>query len=291
MNTEPAPLAESDTVIVVSDSADPVAIRASRSKSGVIHVDELCDFMTVQPWPEMLRIEVPDFFNDAVRGARVINRIFSLHGTKVAAMLRAEKVDVRWFHIRIRPWLDLAACLAHDTGTRGVSRTLLPLDAQWFEIKRGAPEVLTPDFIRSRGWERPDLSRLDNPFQKSVWSLFDWKMERAMTREEKESSQFHVSKPRGVPLIPWYLGRSAQGVYFPGKQVDVDHAAIRRIVSVARKVFRSDAGEMLLFAEGASLRFHAFSPLLATIAAFVDVTREIDEWICCGHQGELRVPL
>lgn len=289
MSTESMAQADSRTVVITSDLDDFVARRASALRAAVLHVDDLCECISTRPWPEVLKVDLPDYFKAAVRGAYVINRIFSLAGTKVASRLKAEGIDERWFHIRIQPLLELADCLAHDTGTRGVSRTLLPLDAQWFEIKRVGCEVSTPDFIRGRGRERPNVAALREPIQKSAWSLFEWKEERSMTWEESQDNQFYVSRPTGIPVIAWYLGRSVHGFHCPGKTAEIDQVAIRAISSKARAAFRSDAGEMLLFLDGRTLCFHAFSPLLATVERVDGVAGKIDGWIMNGRRGAFDV--
>lgn len=267
------------TIVIYADPTDPVALAAHHGGVQTLHIDELAEFSSAQPWPEVLRIEMPVAIEQCVRGARIVNRLFSLDDTAMGAMLQQSGVDLRWLHIRLKPLLDLGISLAHDTGTRGVSRTLMPLNVQWFEMKRTLPDVVTPEFVYSFGYEAPDLSGLDVPMQKSVWSLFDWKEERHLSDEERARHQFHVSAPRGVPVISWFLGKQDAGMVFPRGPADIDQDMLGQINAAARKAFCSDLGEILLYADGSTLRFQAYSPFLKSAVNETDLSARLSAWL------------
>lgn len=273
------------TLVIYADLNDPVAQAAQHAGVETLHIDQLVEFSSAQPWPEVLRMEIPAAIEQSVRGARIVNRLFSLDGTAMGTLLQQSGVDPRWLHIRLQPLLELGASLAHDTGTRGVSRTLMPLNVQWFEMKRMLPNVVTPDFVYSFGYEPPDLSGLEAPMQKSVWSLFDWKEERHLSDEERARHQFHVSAPTGVPIISWFLGNQEAGLMFPRGPAEIDRGVLSQINAAARKAFQSELGEILLYADGAGLRFQAYSPFLKSAIGEPGMSARLSDWLARSHEA------
>ncbi|WP_435014237.1 hypothetical protein [Xanthomonas arboricola] len=256
------------TVVLYSDRQDPIALQALRStQSNVacVHVDQLIPLLARQDWPEILRMATTADIEKIFAGSKIINRAFALAGTELSSCLAAWGVDERWFHIRLQGLLGLGSAVSYDTGVRGVSRSLLPLNAQWFEMKRSLPDLPTPHFEYGFGYEHPDISAMTGPLQKSVWSLFDWKIERHLSPDEARRHQFFVEAPVGVPLIAYFVG-SAVEVLWPRERVEVDLSRVNEVAEVARRVFRAEAGEVLLYAEDQGLRFYAFSPHLLSVA-------------------------
>lgn len=274
------------TIVLYTDHADPVARRAARSGADLLHLDDLLPRVRAGSWPAVLDFEPSAEMRERFIGARVVNRVFSLANTRMDGFLRDNGIDARWLHIRLQSLLDSAASVCHDTGVRGVSRTLMPLNVQWFELKRVLADIQTPDFVYSIGYEAPDLRGLVDPLQKSVWSLFDWKQERNLLPEEKRRHQFFVSRPQGVPLVAYFCGESAHGVHFPrGETVPFDLERVRAINQAARRAFRSETGELLLFAEGGQLRFHAFSPYLLSVAEEPAMVDMLDKWLAADDSS------
>lgn len=274
------------TIVLYTDHADPVARRAARSGADLLHLDDLLPRVRAGSWPAVLDFEPSAEMRERFIGARVVNRVFSLANTHMDGFLRDSGIDARWLHIRLQSLLDSAASVCHDTGVRGVSRTLMPLNVQWFELKRVLADIQTPDFVYSIGYEAPELRGLVDPLQKSVWSLFDWKQERNLLPEEKRRHQFFVSRPQGVPLVAYFCGESAHGVHFPrGEAVPFDLERVRAINQAARRAFRSETGELLLFAEGGQLRFHAFSPYLLSVAEEPAMVDMLDKWLAADDSS------
>ncbi|XQA62702.1 hypothetical protein ACM9XD_04905 [Xanthomonas sacchari] len=275
------------TLIVYSSSEDPVAACgaacAASQQVSVMHVDELLPFLSTHAWPQILQLQVPAEIRDRFSNARIINRVFSLSGTQLIAFLHKHQVDERWFHIRLQDLFLLGRSLAHDTGVRGVSKSLLPLNAQWFGIRRALPNLQVPRFSYAFGYERSDLTEFSSPLQKSVWSLFDWREERHLPASEADRHQFHVERPIGTPVIFYFLGDDFHTVHFPQEAVDVDHARIASINRAARSAFHSELGEVLLYAEGTDLRFYAFSPYLLSVASKPSFGQELEEWLLSGR--------
>lgn len=267
------------TIVIYADPTDPVVLAAQHASVQTLHIDELIHFSSAQPWPEVFRMEISASVKQAVHGARIVNRLFSLDRTAMGAMLQQSGVDLRWLHIRLHPLLALGTSLVHDTGTRGVSRSLLPLNVQWFEIKRAMPAITTPEFAYSFGYESPDLSGLEEPMQKSVWSLFDWKQESQLSEEERRRHQFHVSAPKGVPIIFWFLGNEDTGLVFPRGSAEIDQDLLLQINAAARKAFCTELGEILLYTHSNTLRFQAYSPFLRSAASAPQMSARMGAWL------------
>ena len=277
-------------VLLYSSPEDPVAtcglVRSSKdSDVKAIHIDELLPFFSARPWPEILRVEAIPELRQVFAGARIVNRIFNLSHTQTLQYLNEHSIDERWLHIRLRKILGIGGSLSYDTGVRGVSRSLLPLNAQWFEIRRILPNLAIPEFTYAFGYEQADLTALNDPIQKSVWSLFDWKEERHLSIDEARRHQFFVERPKGVPLISYFLGKDFSAVHFPREAMTIDAARIDEINHAARSAFKSECGELLLYAEGQELRFYAFSPYLSSIAATPSFERDLEEWLHSNHES------
>ena len=267
------------TIVIYSDEDDVVALRARATGVPSIHIDELVPALEARPWPENLRLSPGSQTVQLFRNARVINRVFILEGTCVADFLRRHCIDMRWFHIRLQSLLAIGESLCHDTGCLGVSRSLAPLNIQWFEIKREMQDLKTPDFAYGVGYEAADLSHVQDPMQKSVWSLFDWKNETRLDEEERTRHQFHVARPKGVPAIAWFLGGEQNGLHFPREKAGIDAALLEQIARAAARAFRSDIGEMLLYVTGNVVTFHAFSPFLRSVSCCGSALESLDAWL------------
>lgn len=277
------------TIVIYSDEKDAVAVRARATGVPSIHIDALLPALEARPWPENLRLSPGAQTVELFRNARVINRVFILEGTCVADFLRRHCIDVRWFHIRLQSLLAIGDSLCHDTGCLGVSRSLAPLNVQWFEIKREMQDAQTPEFAYGVGYEAPDLSHVQDPMQKSVWSLFDWKSETRLDEDERVQHQFHVARPKGTPAIAWYFGADHNGLHFPRETVGIDADLLDRMTRAAARAFRSDIGEMLLYVTGDAVTFHAFSPFLRSVSCCGSVSESLDAWLVAAMEGQEHV--
>lgn len=267
------------TIVIYSDKKDVVAMRANATGVPSIHIDELITALEARPWPENLRLSPGIQTVERFRNARVINRVFILEGTGVADFLREHCIDTRWFHIRLQSLLAIGESLCHDTGGLGVSRSLAPLNVQWFEIKREMQDARTPEFAYGVGYEAADLSHVQDPMQKSVWSLFDWKKETRLGEDERAQHQFHVARPKGIPAIAWFFGGDHRGLHFPRDTVEIDAVLLERMTRAAARAFRSDIGEMLLYVTGSVVTFHAFSPFLRSVSCCASASEPLDDWL------------
>ncbi|WP_045728409.1 hypothetical protein [Xanthomonas sp. GPE 39] len=277
-------------VVLYSDRNDPIALKAmgeASSEIACIHVDQLIPLFARQDWPKVLDMTTTADIEAVFSGAKIINRAFTLSGTELSSCLSAWGVDERWFHIRLQGLLKLGMSVSYDTGVRGVSRSLLPLNAQWFEMKRSLPDLLTPAFEYGFAYEHPDISALASPLQKSVWSLFDWKVERHLSPDEAKRHQFFVEAPNGVPFIAYFVGDTLE-VFWPRERVDVDLGQVKELVNAARRVFCAETGEVLLYAEDQSLRFYAFSPHMLSVAEEPAFQAMLGNWLAPTHFDAVR---
>ncbi|GLQ89167.1 hypothetical protein [Dyella flagellata] len=269
------------TVVLYSQCNDPLvaAIKASGKKWLFLHVDELLDGLSIKPWPVLLDLTVPSAWKEQIVDASVVNRLFSFEGTTCMARLSEARINERWLHARLDTLLATASVLSHDTGVRGVSRSLLPLNAQWFHMRTGQSAVSTPRFSYATGFEEPDNGELDDPMQKSVWSLFDWKSERHLPSTEARRHRFFVDRPTGTPLVCFFAGEQAPAWFFPKQEAEFDDEALTISARTAQRVFLSDIGEMLLYvnADG-SLVFHAFSPYLQSAIRSPEFSEYLNRW-------------
>ena len=269
------------TVVLYSQEADPLvtALKAGEGEWSFLHVDELVDRLRVKPWPTILDIIIPGALSERIRGMPVVNRLFSFEGTACLDKLAGARVNERWLHARLDSLLASASALAHDTGVRGISRSLLPLNAQWFCMRTAQDAVSIPHFSYATGFEESNNEGLGDPMQKSIWSLFDWKTERHLLPSEARRHRFFVDRPRGMPLISFFAGKQSPGWVFPRETTPFDHHALNIAVQAARRVFMSDVGEMLFYVQpDGSLVFHAFSPHLLSAAKTPGFSAYISGW-------------
>lgn len=269
-------------VILYSNHDDPLVAAARHSGDRVadfMHVDELLPFLSREEWPVWLTAAFPESLVCRLRGAFVINRIFSITGTRTEDALWQWGRDERWLHIRLDGLIRATAWRAHDIGVRGVSHCLLPLNTQWFRAAQYDPGIAIPSFSYAVGYEEPDLTGLVDPMQKSVWSLFDWKEEHHILPAEKMRHRFVVEKPAGLPLFGHFYGNSVHAT-FPRGSAAFASEQVERIARACRIQFKSDVGEFLAYLEeDGTLRFHAFSPYMLSAATDPSFARHVRSWL------------
>ena len=269
--------------ILHADAEDPVARIAATLRDSldveILQVDALLPRLEVRAWPQMLHLAVEGDQGSTSGPGHVINRLFSLSGTGIGRYLKTNRRDERWLHVRLQNYFAGAMSLAYDQGVRGVSRSLLPLNAQWLSIQQALPSIRVPRFSYGFGYQRPDIAGLDNPMQKSVWSLFDWKEEHHLPAAEESRHQFFVERPFGKPLIAYFFGDSVGRSDQPGGAGTADDAELQRICMAARKAFRAEAGELLLYQQTQGLVFHAFSPYMRSAQVLPQFELDAIAWL------------
>jgi len=273
-------MSASQVLICYSDHNDPlVRIARECERDGsfhLVHVDEILPYAQPVEWPEVLRIALPEKFAQRFDTTLTINRLFNFANTETSSKLLEWGVNERWLHIKVSKYLLRGRQLAHDLGQRGVSRCLLPLNTQWFLLNREDASFPTPMFSFAMGYEAPQLEIMAHPMQKSVWSFFDWKEEQTITPLETRRHRFFVDSPTGIPVIAFYFGSDVEYV-FPKQSTTVDRNMYERLAHAARKIFRSEAGELLTYMEDdRTVRFYGFSPFLYS-------SRISDRFMELGH--------
>jgi hypothetical protein len=213
----------------------------------------------------MLEAAFPIEIKKLFRGAAVVNRVFSLRGTRFGDLIASLGLHELWAYHVITPLLRSASFLAHDYGTRGVSRSLLPLNCQWFLLDRAQEPIELPAFAYGFGRAIPNLHKFNEPMQKSIWSLYDWKEETRLSSNEKIWHRFYVEKPTGTPVICYFSGDSFDFSFPHGDILDVDVDAYQTLVKAARSQFKSYFGELLTYIDQRKATFRAFSPYLLSV--------------------------
>jgi len=246
----------------------------------LIHIDELADWLKAMQWPIIAEVDFPSYISNLFENNIVVNRIFTLEDTKINDHIKELEIDERWIHIRLMKLLASARRLTHDTGVRGVSRSLLPLNTQWFQIRQANTDIRLPKFVYGMGLEIPsDFNELSAPIQKSIWSIFDWREERHISDLERNRNLFFVERPIGIPIIIHYYGEK-HFCYFPKEFTTLDTNVVDRIVTICSRVFKSEFGEILLYKEEDNLlRFYSFSPYLYSAAIDVRFEKCIGTWV------------
>ena len=257
-------------LVLFSASNDPIAA-AAKNHSGfdVIHVDELESAISCADWPNILDIRFSAEILKRFEGVTLHNRLFSTDGTRVERKLFSWGYEIQWMHVALRTIYHRAKAIVHDPGVRGMSRSLLPLNTQWWLLQsNGVCEV--PNYVYSFGTTEPDVRHLKNPMKKSIWSLHDWKEERHFGHSEGHWHPFYVERPTGTPVICNFVGGDV-GFVFPKERRDVN---LEHFHSLARSVsysFQSLIGEFLTYVQDdGTVRFYAFSPLLTASATDSD---------------------
>lgn len=247
----------------------------------LVEFEEIARHLQPTPWPQVVTASYPDDLIDTFRDAHVINRVFNIDPDIVQSGLLAHGPHELWLHVITQPLLNSAASLAHDMGTRGVSRSLPPLNTQWLSMSdAGRNGIKVPHFVFGFGGADPDVSGVQNSMQKSIWSYFDWKVERHLPRAEKGWHKFFVESPAGEPVICHYLGAHTWQTFPRGQALDLDEEQMASIIARARICFASSIGEVLLYLEeGGQLRFHAFSPHLSAAVQSEAFPQTVERWI------------
>jgi hypothetical protein len=256
-------------VVVYSNHNDPV-VGSLLKIAGVegLHVDEISESLgdPLHIWNfSQKNAPIAKRYFPVFDQKLVINRVFTLKGTELSTGLRRLGFSDSWGNIIIKDLLKYSSKYTHDVGGRGVSMSLLPLHLQWFYADRNLKGIRTPKFAYAFGEELPDLEDLVDPFQKSIWSLFDWNEEDHLPATERNWGRFFVERPTGLPVVCYFLGEKQIEFMFPREKFDLDHGALMEAALALMKVFKSDIGELLFYREpDGSYKFYAFSPYLLT---------------------------
>lgn len=274
------------SLIIHSRDDDPVVV-AAREAAGIgteslriLHVDELVEFISPADWPEVLRLSLPAHIASQFNVDFIINRVFTMEGTKISTRLSELALDERWFYVRMMHYLNCGNRLAYDTGQRGVSRSLLPLYAQWYRVSHRCNTIMTPKFTYAFGAEHPNLNMLEDTIQKSVWSLFDWRVEHNISASELRQHKFFVERPKGTPVILYYIGDSCRERIYPNGYIDMQDCICNEIIQICRDEFHSEAGEILLYVGlDEHVYFYAFSPFLHSAAYEHGFRAQIATWL------------
>jgi hypothetical protein len=134
------------------------------------------------------------------------------------------------------------------------------LNSQWLFL--GAQGIDVPTYVYSFGGSAPDLSKIKDPMQKSIWSLHDWREETNFGPDNVNWHPFYVERPTGVPVLCNYIRDDVNIVMLrdPTEKGVDDFRPMAKIVS---QVFRSQMGEFLTYVESdGTIRFYAFTPTL-----------------------------
>jgi hypothetical protein len=249
------------TVVIYSNQSDPIAeILSDRLNVKTYHIDDLSDFIDFDEWPNVVTTRFGEKIKSEFKGAQVVNRLFTLHDTAMSKRLTELVYREEWAHVALSPLLSSASSLVHDTGVKGISRCLLPLNSQWLFI--GDRGIDVPTYVYSFGGSAPDLSNIKDPMQKSIWSLHDWREEKNFGPDNVNWHPFYVERPTGTPVLCNFIRDDVNIVVLRGatdKGVD-DFRPMAKIVS---QVFRSQMGEFLTYVESdGTIRFYAFTPTL-----------------------------
>jgi hypothetical protein len=273
-------------VFLYSDNSDEFMKRvsanhANNSSVRLIKFEQLARCLSPAPWPAVVDDDYLPDLQEAFIGAHVINRVFNMDPDIVQSGLLRHGPHELWLHVAMQPLLNRAAKCAHDIGTRGISRSLLPLNTQWMHMSdRGRNEIRVPRFALGFGGEEPDTSNLKTPMQKSIWSYFDWKVEHHLPKAERSWHKFYVEQPRGVPVICHFLGTDTWLSFPRSEHCDIDKDLLSKLVARAQECFRSAMGEILVYVEDdGGTRFYAFSPHLTAAVSSDDFDRRLSMWI------------
>lgn len=275
--------------LLYSSEEDPVYVAfrkiSDTSSINFVHLDEVVSHLMPRIWPKVFEAKFPASMIEKFSGATVINRVFSFDSTLADTLISQTGYHESWIHAAINSLLSGARKLCHDTGYRGVSRSLLALNNQWLRIGQVMPGIDVPRFAYCFGGEHGDLSGMIDPFQKSVWSVFDWKEEHRLTPSEKNWNRFFVDRPAGTPVVGYYLESSAVGLVFPREVCDVDMRHLEDIANACRLAFRSDIGEFLTYVRpDGRVQFAAFSPMLKTACTSQSWQDNVQHWLAAQGQ-------
>nr|WP_313270524.1 hypothetical protein [Stenotrophomonas geniculata] len=250
-------------VVLHSDDQDAVAVALRDVRDvTVIHLDQLTSLWTIREATPI--VAAPLARKPMLHAGYVINRVFDISRCDIGMKLRKCGLHENWAHAALGSLLVGAATLAHGIGTRGVSKSLLPLNVQWMLISGLVSDIRVPPFAFGFGHRMPDTSHLKDPVQKSVWSYFKWDGTSDVEEGEEQWHPFFVERPEGVPVVCSYHG-DAVDLEFPRGAVSIGAGVITSLVAACRETFDSRIGEILFYVQGTTITFCAFSPYLATL--------------------------
>lgn len=253
-------------VAVYSDSTDPLIRVLEDIGVLALHVDELLAHITKAEWPILISTSYTPAIIQLFDRKTVFNRVFSFNNTEFGHRLEEWGYPYAWGHVALRSLYLHAKSLIHDTGERGVSKCMLPLNTQWWAMSdRGGFAV--PKFLYAFGTTEPDLTGFADPIRKSIWSIHEWGGEASLSGPEGVWHPFYVERPAGTPVMCSFLGSDVR-LAFPRGSIGVPIEKFVELARIARNIFCSEIGEILTFVEGnGTIRFYAFSP---TMSSFVD---------------------
>lgn len=278
----------SKLIFLYSDKHDVLINSAKTACDGLkgvqfVAIDSIVKDLHPEPWPLVIKNSFSPMLRNHFKDAIVANRVFNLDsGITRSELFRYGRHEL-WIHIAIMPLLNYAHKLIHDVGTPGTSKSLLPLNTQWALMSDfGRNDVAVPEFAYGFGAEEPDFSKLKKPIQKSVWSIFDWKVEKHLSKKEEEWNKFFVESPTGNPIICHYLGPNNYWFSYPhNESFTVNNDVFQKLVSRCNTCFESSVGEFLVYVEPDSgiTRFYAFSPHLLNARSSEEFDSRVADWV------------
>lgn len=268
-------------VILYSSDNDPVVevAQARGLDVEVMHVDQVLQFLEQEAWPTMFDLRLDDPRLSGLADATCINRVQDLSGTALVREVSSRSCAELWAYNIVGNFIGCFAGATCDTGPRGVSRALLPLNSQWWYFDRDQQlegMVSTPRFVYPFGAAKPDITGFGRPLHTSVWNVFNW-------RDEGEQitgiDRFVIDRPAGSPYVCYYFGSDVECFALDADADAIDLEVVGRVAQRCRDVFGSEAGEFLLFSEGGNTVFAGFSPKMETSAAHDRFGDHCAEWI------------
>lgn len=249
-------------VMIYSDRRDPLmSILNGRRDVDLVDVSELCKELVRLAYPRVCALNAGKVLG-TVSGSTVLNRVFDLRGTAAETRLQELGLHEGWLHWCINLATRSAIRLAHDGGQRGVSRLLLPLNAQWRVIRAKCPWIAVPRFAFGRGRSLARTDGMRHPMVKSVWSLTCWREERYISNREATWDRFVVDRPAGEPVVTAFAG-AATYTWCPGKKVSTSRQRLEELAAACRTCFHTEIGEILTYWMDGAPMFASYSPYLA----------------------------
>jgi len=276
----------SNLAVMYTDATDPlvkavIQVRDQLRSVCLIDCANLMKHLTPRAWPAVIESSFPVELLSLLDGAVVLNRMFTLDATEGSSSFVTTMRREIWLNRAFSQLFLRSGRLIHEPGVRGISRSLLPLNLQWYHLAcQDNNRFLFPDFVYGFGGELPDITSIVEPLQKSIWSLFDWKVERHLSKEEAGWNKFFVNKPTGTPVICHYLEDDIWATFPRGSSHNLQDDYLRKAVDLVRHTFRSDIGEFLICVEeDNNCRFYAFSPYLTMGAAHSTFLARLIKWV------------
>jgi|GEM_PF-6026689 len=267
-------------IIVHSSSLDPV-LDALNGDVFSYHVDNFRFQICKEGYEYRIKSDC-SIFSERASGYAVINRHFAIETTEFFEECHSKSIGINLAQNLIQDTYNQSNIIATSSCIRGASHSLLSLPSQWYLINNKFGDYIrTPEYYYCFGREEPP-PHVAGPdwFEKSVWSLYNWR-ETEITRQSERYNRFFVKKERAEPLLCSFYVVNNELIKIRVNYGMCDEETRQKLKFISlhlSNLFESLIGEFLVWVCKDTVTFGFFSPTLSYASKHLEFRNDIRLW-------------